>query len=393
MTRWKSARKFGTVLKNRIVILSTADFDSPIWTNKQHLAAGLAEMHDVVYIESLGLRAPTFAKEDLTRILKKVGGYIRRKPSIFQEPSKRSTGPKIISPFVLPFHRFSLIRGINKILLHRQMSGIADGPLKSTLWTFSPLTYGLEEHFDQVVYHSVDLLHTLPKVPSRALLAAERSLVAKANHVIASSSGVKEHLENIGGAEVTLWENVAHVEKFTRAAGIPRKNQAVFAGNLTPSKIDIDCLNGILATGVNLALAGPMDIDGAGGSTAFSALIKHPQVTYHGNLDLDELANLLAESKVGLIPYQINEYTSGVFPMKVYEYLAAGLSVVSTRLPSLSKIADQNVQIVDPGLFAVRVKELIEKHDIATAEASIADSKNHSWSGRIAAASNLLLGD
>ena len=39
---------------------------------------------------------------------------------------------------------------------------------------------------------------------------------------------------------------------------------------------------------------------------------------------------------MGLIPYCVSPYTQGVDPLKVYEYLAAGLAVVATPLPSLA---------------------------------------------------------
>ncbi len=38
---------------------------------------------------------------------------------------------------------------------------------------------------------------------------------------------------------------------------------------------------------------------------------------------------------MGLIPARINDYTSAMFPMKFFEYLAAGLPVVATPLPAL----------------------------------------------------------
>ena len=41
------------------VVLATADWDHPLWTNKQHTALRLVENgHRVLYVESLGLRPP-----------------------------------------------------------------------------------------------------------------------------------------------------------------------------------------------------------------------------------------------------------------------------------------------------------------------------------------------
>ena len=45
---------------------------------------------------------------------------------------------------------------------------------------------------------------------------------------------------------------------------------------------------------------------------------------------------MLRGADVALIPYAINDLTRSVFPMKVFEYLAAGLPVVTTPLPALA---------------------------------------------------------
>ena len=49
---------------------------------------------------------------------------------------------------------------------------------------------------------------------------------------------------------------------------------------------------------------------------------------------------MLRGADAAIIPYAVNELTRSVFPMKVYEYLAAGLPVVSTPLPALAGLQD-----------------------------------------------------
>jgi len=61
-------------------------------------------------------------------------------------------------------------------------------------------------------------------------------------------------------------------------------------------------------------------------------LRKQPNVHFLGYRSYDSLPNYLRGMEVGLLPTLINEYTHSMFPMKYYEYLAAGLPVVSTPL-------------------------------------------------------------
>jgi glycosyltransferase involved in cell wall biosynthesis len=219
------------------------------------------------------------------------------------------------------------------------MAAILDDPsvAAAALYSFSPVTYGTEAFFRTTLYHSVDFLHGIPRIPSRFVQQAEASLVADATHVAASSRPVHEHLARLTERTVHYWPNVGDTELY-RSSWRERRARALFAGNLTPDKVDFDILRRVLEAGVELHVAGPVGIDGT--SPDAISVLGHSNTTYHGILSQSDLAELAGTCTVGVIPYHINEYTRGVFPMKVVEYLSAGLAVVSTVLPSLS---DENL--------------------------------------------------
>jgi glycosyltransferase involved in cell wall biosynthesis len=77
--------------------------------------------------------------------------------------------------------------------------------------------------------------------------------------------------------------------------------------------------------------------------TALPNVFHLPAVSY------DKLPGVLAQFTVGLIPFRYNELTRGVNPNKMYEYLASGLPVVTTRFSTeVAKYPDV-VKAVDPG--------------------------------------------
>jgi teichuronic acid biosynthesis glycosyltransferase TuaH len=360
-----------------VVILSTADIDAPIWTNKQHIAVRLVSERDVHYVESLGLRAPRLSSKDLKRALRKV--FARRSYSgeTGAEGANKDLGRiNVHSPFVIPFHAYALVRLLNHWLIRTSI--MPRLPKRYTLWTFSPLTYGLEAGADRVIYHSVDLLHSFPGVPEKALLAAERRLIARADYVIASSKGVAEHLRSQGAAPL-LWENVADIGLFYRSRSPKRVRRAIFVGNLTPTKVDFGLLEALISRGIRIALAGPTSIDGSSLHPALERLLDSPLVEYLGVLSQDEMAIEIGRSWVGIIPYHVNDYTAGVFPMKVYEYLAAGLQVVSTQLPSLSGDVAVGVYVVNETAFTNQVASICE----AEFEAPDGDYSQNSWDARL----------
>jgi teichuronic acid biosynthesis glycosyltransferase TuaH len=339
-----------------VVILSTADIDAPIWTNKQHIATRLVTEREVHYIESLGLRAPRLSVKDLRRIAARVLAILRKKHG---QPTINTTGKCREGvdalhrhvPMVIPFHAFSLVRAFNRWMIKRRI--LPQLPERYALWSFSPLTYGLEERAEMVVYHSVDLLHTIDGIPRAALLQAERQLIARADALVASSTGVADHLRT-QHANPMVWENVADIDLFqsSRAPTSARERRAIFVGNLTPSKINFAIFEAIVSKGVPLALAGPVSIDGTKRDPALARLLASPLVTYLGTLNQQEMAGEIGKSWVGIIPYHLNQYTTGVFPMKIYEYLAAGLPVVATALPSISDRAIPGVTLASPEEFA-----------------------------------------
>lgn len=363
-----------------VVILSTADYHSAVWTNKQHIASRLAATHDVVYIDSLGLRAPRLNKADALRLLERVlgGRSVRGK----NRSLNAARVPKVISPRVIPWHNSRLVRMLNERLLSRWWRKLPDA---FDLWTFSPLTYGLEKLADKVVYQSVDLLHEFENVPRETLLQAERILVRSAHHVVASSRVIADHLIAIGAQEVEVWENVADAALFASASshiGVDRDRQgAIFAGNMSASKIDFELLVAVADTGYQLILAGPIAIDGSSVKNEVEKLLRRSNVTYLGNLSQDELAHSFASAKIGLIPYKLNEYTRGVFPMKVHEYRASGLRVVSTRLPSLVNAQYEGLTLTDQADFAGAV---VREYGLAPLVLSDEALGKVSWDRRLA---------
>ncbi|MEL6698511.1 MAG: glycosyltransferase [Bacteroidota bacterium] len=62
----------------------------------------------------------------------------------------------------------------------------------------------------------------------------------------------------------------------------------------------------------------------------------YPNVILTGPKSPHELPALLAQMDVGLIPFVSNRFTANIYPMKVNEYLAAGLAVISTQFGDMS---------------------------------------------------------
>ena len=75
-------------------------------------------------------------------------------------------------------------------------------------------------------------------------------------------------------------------------------------------------------------------------NTDVSILENHKNIHLLGPKEYDELPSYLKYFDVALLPNMINSYTDNMFPMKFFEYLAAGRKVVSVNLKAIQEFKD-----------------------------------------------------
>jgi len=251
------------------------------------------------------------------------------------------------------------------------------------------VTYGLETFADLTVYHCVDLLGDVPGISKKLINHHERRLASLDAVAAASSDVVAGHLRSQGFTNPLSWPNVADVRTIESVeTGIGREPKtAVFAGNLSTTKVDFALLEALQETGWKVHLAGPISEGGGDASEAVARLVSKG-ATHHGLLSLEDVARLYWRCEVGLIPYVVNDYTLGVNPLKTFEYLAAGLTVVSTPVPAVSPREGDVVVTGDADSFVRAVTSAQTDSDAVQRRIRIAHE--HSWIARGVEARELL---
>ena len=336
------------------VVLATADWDHRLWTNKQHTACSLHRAgHRVLYIESLGLRPPRADRQDRQRIVKR----LRR---MFRPPRQVEPGLWVWSPMVIPGGTRGLLMRINRVVFSGALALILrrlrfHSPL---LWTYNPLTArylnlkrragsSTSSMFSAAVYHCVDRIHAQPGMPARLIADSERQLCRMVNVVFTTSPDLQASLMRLNACTYH-YGNVADQAHFAAAleapsapaplAGIPRP-RLIFVGAIDAYKLDLPMLM-VLArqrSDWSWVLVGP--VGEADPGTSIAALQALPNVHVMGLQAYADLPAWLAHADVALLPLQENTYTQHMFPMKFFEYLAAGCPVVATQIPALRPYA------------------------------------------------------
>ena len=64
-------------------------------------------------------------------------------------------------------------------------------------------------------------------------------------------------------------------------------------------------------------------------------------VDFIGYVKPTNLARYIKKFDVAILPYLENDFTKGIVPLKLYEYIAAGIPVVAANLPSVEKLAKE----------------------------------------------------
>ncbi|MDR2605335.1 MAG: glycosyltransferase, partial [Desulfovibrio sp.] len=324
-----------------ILMFSTADWDNNVWTNKQHTAVLFAERgYRVLYVDSLGLRRPTLNARDLKRICRRIGKCL---------PLARRVHPDVwrISPLVLPLHGSERARRINAGLLHgliaRNLARLRmERPL---IWTYNPVIADLCASLPHsgIVYHCVDDLRAAPHIDPAAIEEGEARLGRAADLCFTTSALLRDRMRTLF-TRVAYEPNVCDRDFFATARqplpvppelrNIPRP-RLLFVGAVSAYKVDFPLLETLARRmpEAHFLLVGPVGEGQPDGAPP----PKLPNIHLAGAVPYGRLPYFMAHADAALLPVPHNAYTAAMFPMKFFEYLAAGLPLVGTRLPALAE--------------------------------------------------------
>jgi glycosyltransferase involved in cell wall biosynthesis len=109
-----------------------------------------------------------------------------------------------------------------------------------------------------------------------------------------------------------------------------------------------------------------------------------------GERDYEDLPSICRYADVGIIPFVDSELTRACNPLKLYEYLAAGLPVVSTDIPEVRQFSDF-VQIgrhYDGFVDACERVLKVDRSDFSPRASAFA--QQHDWNDRVEAIYSLI---
>lgn len=370
------------MLENASIICFGKDWGGdPTSTN--HIMQILSRRNRVLWVNSIGIRRPGVNRRDLKRIFDK----LRRS---FDGCVPVASNMHVFNPLVVPFPEVPLAARLNSTLLSLALGGVLrrlrlERPI---MWTFLPTAIGLVGKLREraVIYHCVDDNAEFRGVDRSMLRRAERELV-KAADVIFTSSELLWRERRQENPRTYFIPHGVDVDLFARALN----PDLPLPADLRMLRPPIVGFCGLIADYVDLEL-----IAGAARRkptwsfvligrcvTDVRVLRSLPNVHLLGQRPYHSLAGYFRGFDVGVIPFRVNALTVRANPLKLREYLAAGLPVVSTPLPEAARHGAL-VHIADGSqAFVEEIERAIEERGEPFIEARLAAMRAESWERRV----------
>ncbi len=350
----------------------------------------LSEENKILWINSIGMRRPSLSSSDFSRIIRKVKGW-------FKGASKVNENLYHFTPIVLPFPSSKIAGRINRVLLKLSIAyyrkKLSMGAVQ--LWTFLPNITEIIGELDEtlLLYYCVDEWSKFSFMDGAALRDKEICLMQQADLVIVTADFLYNDKIQFNRQTHLLTHGV-DFDFFAKSLTEESKKPAELENLTGPiigffglihEWIDLDliCYIARERPDWNIVLIGKASVN-------MEELEKYDNIILTGQKPYAELPSYCRFFDIGLIPFKINELTVNVNPIKMREYLAAGLPVVATPLPEIKKYEDR-ISIGEDGQQCIAMIEQEMTTDSAEKRVERSQSmKNETWKGKVEILSSLI---
>jgi GT2 family glycosyltransferase/glycosyltransferase involved in cell wall biosynthesis len=370
------------------VFFSAQDF---WYHNRAHsdfqLARQLASTRPMLFVNSIGMRMPKpgVTTQTSRRVLRKLRSMTR----LVQRPVAEVPNLYVMSPVILPFYGNALLRKANARLVSLQVAavlrwmGMPEPNAIVTIPTAVDVIALLR--IRSLIVNRSDKYSAFGETEQHTIRKMEEALLGEADAaVFVSHQLMSEEAPLVKGDAVFLGHGVDfdHFATPTRKQINPEMAAIDgpiigFFGGLDDYVVDFGLLEKVAHDLPNATLVLIGDA-----TCPMGALIAHPNVRWLGPKSYLELPTYAVGFDVAIMPWLANEWIEHCNPIKVKEYLALGLPVVTTKYPEAAWLDD----VIDIAGDAEDFVNLIDKalagggkSDAAGRRAKVRDD---SWAAR-----------
>ncbi len=365
-----------------IIYLSPIDWDYNC-QRPQQLASRLAKQCNILYIEPIGLRS--FRVRDIPRVIRRIVKWVTK------NKKKQNNKLHIYTPLYLPFLSSYICKKINGMIfttaikkLCRRLS-FNEPVIWITLPTDTAVTLANKLSSRLLIYDCIDEYASFQK-NGNYIRSTEIEILKKSSLVFATSNQLFERMKKTN-PNTYLIPNACD---FSHFAQIKNNDISIPSdiNNIKPpiigyigavsSCFDLELIEFVARSNTNLSIViiGETHVDK-------SILPVADNIHYLGQKKYTELPNYMKAFDVGIIPFKVNDLADTINPVKLFEYLAGGMPVVSTDLAEVR--THENVVSIAKTKeeFLTLLKKSVEDNSVDKIETRLKVARENTWDKRV----------
>jgi len=316
-------------------------------TSNNYVMRMLARQNRVLWLNSIGARTPNLSNgSDVRKIARKLRVF-------FDGAHEVEPNLSVFTPLVLPLPHSAAAQAVNRAILGQTVRTLRRRlhmEERIQVWTFLPTAVRYLDALTDtpgekplVVYFITDEWSQFSNVDGQRIAEMEEELCRRADIVFAASRTLVE-TKKIWNPETHLASHGVDHAHFASAfsddvavspemARLPGPIVGFFG--LVQDWIDLDIVAHLAEQRPDwsIAMIGKVQVDR-------SRLDRYKNIHWLGRQPYASLPSHCKAWSVGIMPFAQNELTRNVNPIKMREYLSAGLPVVSSDIPEVRHYPD-----------------------------------------------------
>ena len=381
------------MIENRVIVCigSAWDYDP---TSKHQIMKRLARCNKILWVNYHGSRKPKADRRDFSRAFQALRRVTRGLTPINESMYQ-------LTPLVIPgasnrltqrLHERGLVAQIRRAI--RLVDPHGQSPVQ--VWSFAPDVPYLVQAFGEecFVYYCVDEYRLFDGYDASRIAQLEDSLLDRADLVIASADALLESRRRRRSDTVLVPHGVEfdHFASAWRSPPNPPSDvadlpQPIFGFfGLIHHWMDLELLADVarMRPNYSFVLIGEAKVD-------TSILDGLDNVLMLGRRPYSQLPAYCAAFDAGLMLFRDTLMTRHVNPIKMYEYLAAGLPVISTSLPEANRFPKAIQIAASSREFAQACDAVASQTQSHNREATSQFVAAEDWSVKVEYLSNLVM--
>jgi glycosyltransferase involved in cell wall biosynthesis len=394
LSLWAAAARYrvatDTLLPTcRILALAGNPWDGQ-WMNRQQILSRLAKAHRVLY--STGPWSIWERETPECRAAPLMGAFEARDGALVDQP------PRLLLSWP---NRAAWERVVTAVAVRRwrkELGRLGSGPLVAYLFHPRYLAYAETLRPDFLIYSPFDLFSLTPDW-TPTLAAAEDRLLRLADITITSSRPTRDALRERTRKPVVCVPNGADPEPFIAGAQAPEPADMAriphprigYVGSVN-RKVDLPMIATLAERepAWQFIFVGPVfshdDVTGP----ALARCRELPNVHFLAARPKEAMPAAMAALDIGIMCYRSGTWMDAAYPLKLHEYLASGLPVVSADLPAISEFRNLIDMAVGTDEWHHVIRRVLAGGAHGSPEARRIEARRNTWNSRVDRITELL---